>query len=579
MVRDTTVDGDCGAVAYPLSPMQQGMLFHHAEGAAPGIDVEQVVCEMEHPIGAAEFEQAWQAMVRRHDTLRTGFIWSEGGEPRQVVSPPDTVAISVRVLELADAATARRMVQQYLASDRRTGFATLAAPLARVALFRGGDRRAWFVFTYHHLILDARGMLTLFRELMEYHDALVRGETVDWPEPRPYRDYIAWLETLDQHRAEAFWREQLRGLASPTLLPLPAPDVDARSEGPGELAFRLSEAETRRLRAAAERHGVTLNTMLQAAWAVVLSRYTGEDDIVFGAVRACRHIPVEGAAAMVGLLINTVPVRVRLAPAASIGHWVRALREQWLAIRDFEPTPLARIQQCTDLPAGRPLFDTLFNFQEPSWMHALNRLGGRWTQREFDIRSQPNYPLALDIYGDPELLVRAFYNARQFDAAAVGRLLGHYRAAIQSLMDPQVDTLAEVTLLDAPERDLVIRQWNRTAAEDPLDVCVHELFERQAVEQADRIAIADSRDALSYAELNRRANALARRLRALGVQSDTLVAVCLPRSIELIVAWLGVLKSGGAFVSLDPAYPRERLDFQIRDSAARVVITAPASGS
>lgn len=575
MVLGTTVDAGCGGAFYPLSPMQQGMLFHRVNGGGSGVDVEQVICELRHEVSAPEFIEACQTIVRRHDTFRTRFVAPEGTEPRQVVDPAERVVLPVRVLNFAREDDIERILEEYLASDRRAGFASLAAPLARVALFQGGGSRAWFVFTYHHLVLDARGMCVLFEELLDVHDALVAGRIPELPAIHPYGEYIAWLQTLDTRRAEEFWREQLRGFATPTLLPLPQP-AEALAPGddaPGELVMRLSPSETARLRETAKRCDVTLNTVVQAAWAIVLSRYTGENDVIFGAVRACRHVPVEGAANMAGMLINTVPLRVRLAGAASLSHWLRGLREQWVALRDYEHTSLARTQQWSDAPAGRPLFDTLLNFQEPSWSEALRRLGGIWEKRVFEKRSQPNYPLALDVHGDDALLVRAFYDRRRFTADGLARLLQHFRTALLALAEPRLDTLAEVSLLDDAERARVLGQFNATTADYPREICAHVLFETQAAATPHRIAVADAVTTLTYGELNRRANRLARHLRNAGVRPDVAVAVGMRRSVAMLVAWLGVLKAGGAFVPLDPDYPADRLAYQISDCGAPVVIT------
>lgn len=552
--------------------MQQGMLFHSVEGAAPGVDIEQVVCALDHRISAPEFEQAWRLLVCRHETFRTTFTWDPGEEPRQVVLPAEAVVLPFRVLDLAAGADAELMIEEYLAADRRAAFPTLSAPLARVALFQCEDDRAWFVLTYHHLILDARAMAALFRELLDTHDALAAGRRPELPPVRAYAEYISWLGTLDARRAEVFWREHLQGLATPPPLPLAMPADPVGSLVSGELSTRFSAAETEHLRQAAKRYGVTLNTLLQGAWALVLSRHLGEDDVVFGAVRACRHVPVEGAATMVGMLINTVPVRVRLAPDASVEHWLHGLREQWLALRDYEHTPLMQVQRWSGVAGGRPLFETIFNYQEPSWIETLRQLGGRWRERRFEIRSQPNTPLALDLYGDECLLIRAFYDRRRFADAGVGAMLRQFRAAIHSLGSGKVDRLRDVTLLDRWERHQVLRTFNATAVDYPGETTVQREFERQVAAGPERLAVADPAVSLSYGELNERADALSRRLRQLGVRRDAAVAVCMPRAAAMLVAWLGAVKAGGAFVPLDPEYPAERLAFQLQDCGAPVLI-------
>jgi amino acid adenylation domain-containing protein len=307
----------------------------------------------------------------------------------------------------------------------------------------------------------------------------------------------------------------------------------------------------------------------------VLSRYTGEEDVVFGAVRACRYVPIDGANSIVGLFINTVPVRVRLTPGTELRAWLRELREQWIAFREYEHTPLMQAQQYSDVPAGRPLFETLFNYQEPSWDAALRQLGGRWEHRHFEIRSQPNYPLAVDVYGGGATIVKMFYDRRRFADHDVARLLGHYRTVLEALASGTATTLAEIPLLTAREREQLLVGWNRTAADFPGDLTVQRLFEERAADAPDRMAVADTAVRLTYGELNRRANRLAHRLRAHGIGPGGFVALCMDRSAEMMVAWLGVLKAGGAFVPLDPAAPRERLAVQLDDCDATVWLTQP----
>jgi amino acid adenylation domain-containing protein len=554
--------------------MQQGMLFHRLEGNAPGVDVEQVIGELREPVDAARFEQAWREVIARHPALRTGFEFENDREPRQVVHPASRVSLRFQYEEFADEHAARRGLENYLATDRREGFATLAPPLLRVALLRGGPEHYWFVTTYHHLLLDARSMTVMFKEALDLHDALVQGRVLELPPARPYRLYIDWLQTLHLPRAENFWREYLLGFSTTTLLPVAHATRDVEpGEGAGELAFRLPDATTLQLRVVARKYDVTLNTLVQAAWAVVLSRYSGEEDVVFGALRACRKIPVEGAQSIVGLFINTGPVRVHANADVALGPWLRELREQWLAMRDYEHAPLMKIQQWSEVPRGRPLFETILSYQEPAWDAALNALGGPWARRSFDIRAQPNYPLALEVLGGAALTVKFIYDRARFSGEAIARVMGHYCVVLEALAADAVETVGALPLLTEPERHEVLVTWNRTGADFPRHLCVHSEIEAHAATAPERIAVTDASNALTFGELNARANRVAHRLRSLGVSRDTLVAVCMERSVEMIVAWLGVLKAGGAFVPLDPTYPSERLAFQIEDSRVRVLLT------
>ena len=582
MVRETKLSPEGEVDSYPLSPMQQGMLFHRIQGGASGVDVEQVICEVRERVRAARFEQAWREVIERHAALRTGFLWEDGQAPRQVVYPASRVRLDFYHADFGSEQEARHGLAEYLAADRREGFITMMPPLLRVALLRGGPEHFWFVVTYHHLALDARSMTLMFKEAMDRHDALVQGQTLDLPTPRPYRAYIDWLQTHDLKRAESFWREHLRGFEAPTPLPTAriAHERTPISDAAGELAFRLPASTTNALRVTAQRSEATLNTMVQTAWAVLLSRYAGEDEVVFGALRACRKIPVDGADSIIGLFINTVPVRVHTRADMRIGTCVRELREQWVALRDYEHTPLMKVQQWSEIRPGQSLFETIVSYQEPAWDAALNALGGPWAHRHFDIRAQPNYPLALEVLGGETLTVKFIYDPARFTADALARMAGHYRVVLEALARDTCEKLGDLPILTAREQDLVLARWNQTTRSYPADSCVQTQVEAQAELGAERIAVTDSANALTYGELNARANRLAHRLRSLGVGADVPVAVCMDRSAEMVVAWLGVLKAGGAFVPLDPAYPKDRLAFQLEDCAARVVLTqARVSGA
>ncbi|HEY1107666.1 MAG TPA: condensation domain-containing protein, partial [Opitutaceae bacterium] len=484
------------------------MMFHALKGVSD-VDVQQVVCELPEALDPAAFAQAWREMVVRHDALRLSFSWNGAGEPRQSVQPAEETAgaLEVAVKDISAHENARAEIETYLAADRRRGFSSLeAAPLLRVALFTGrasGAPRSWWIATYHHILLDARSMVPLFSDVMACYEALASGEPTSFSRPAPrFSAFAQWLQSVDHARAETFWREHLRGFSTPTTLPIARMSLDAANDhGSADLVEKLSESATTQLRRAAERHAVTLNTLVQAAWALVLSRYSGEDEVVFGALRACRHVPVEGAADMVGLLINTVPVRSRATDATPVTEWLQGLRRQWVAFRDHEHTPLSRVQAWSDVPVGHALFDTLLNFQETSWEAALQGLGGKWAQRRLEIRSRTGYPLAIDVYGGSALMLRAFYERNRFEAAAIARLLGHFRTALEALAADACQTVGDLSLLSAGERQRILVDWNRTDAAYPRATCVHHEFERRVELAPDRIAVTDTATALTYREL------------------------------------------------------------------------------
>ncbi|HWX21796.1 MAG TPA: amino acid adenylation domain-containing protein [Candidatus Binatia bacterium] len=559
--------------SYSLSPMQQGMLFHNVSARETGVDIEQLFCRLPEHVDVRAFEYAWQRVANRHPIFRTTFHWTERSEPWQEVCSQAAFEFKYEDWRRKPAAEQEKLFEAVLQADRQRGFNLSAAPPMRLALFHLGDSASQFLWTVHHLLLDGRGVVPVLNEVFAFYEASVRGEALELPAPRPYREYIDWLRRQDWRPAERFWRQALKGFTAPTPLGIAhAPRQDA---GPirGEQEIGLSASVTAALKSFARQNGFTPNTLLQGAWALLLSRYSREDDVVFGAVRAGRGSNVPGASAIVGLLINTVPVRVRIAPQATLVTWLQTLREAWRALRDFEHTPLANIQSWSDVPRGQPLFETIFNYQDPSWDAALRAQGGKWAKREFGIRSQSNYPLAVDAYGGPALSIKILYHRNRFDDDAITRMLGHFKTLLESMAANPETRVGQLPMLTESERAQLLAKWNDTAAEFPRDKCIHQLFEEQARRTPDALAVEDGKTQLSYAGLNERADLLAAELRGLGVGPDVGVGVCLERSAEMVAAKLAVWKAGGAYVPLDPSHPVERLKFMMADARMPVLLT------
>ncbi|MBU6399797.1 MAG: amino acid adenylation domain-containing protein, partial [Verrucomicrobia bacterium] len=568
-----------GESSYPLSPMQQGMLFHSLDARKAGVDIEQILCRLHEDLQVPVLERAWRHLVERHDIFRTSFHWTDAGEPCQTVHPRVRLHWEEKDWRGLSVVEREHRLETYLQAERRRGFNLALAPLARVTLIRIGDADYWLLWTFHHLLLDGRAVHLACNEVFAIYEAGCAGRQPDLAPPRPYRDYIDWLQRQDRRRAEKFWRNALAGFLHPTVLAVDrgpgvrASDAGSYSESYGEQTIRLSVETTTRLRALATRHGATLNTLLHGAWALLLSRYSGEEDVVFGAVRACRRASVADAESIVGLFINTVPVRVRVSPATPLGPWLEGLRADWVAMRQFEHSPLSRIQGWSQAPKGQPLFQTLLNFQEPSWDAALRAQGGLWATREFTIRSQSNYPLVVDAVGGEALRVNLLYERHRFEAQAVARLGGHLQTLLEGLVEGSDRPLAVLPWLTPAEHQQLVLEWNQTRVDFPQDQLVPDRFEELAAKQPQALAVAAPDRQLTYGELNQRAERLAARLRELGVSPDQLVAVCVERSAGMIVAWLAAFKAGGAYLPLDPDYPAERLAFMLDDARPRVLIT------
>ena len=556
--------------AYLLSPMQQVMLYSSLSARQPGVDIQQVLCLWPEAVNPAALERSWQRVAERHAVLRTSFHWNNSAKPNQEVS--HGVSLQVHYKDWSDITVAQRQnaFETWLQSDRLRGFDLAAAPLMRVALFRLGNSQHQLVWTFHHLLLDMRGIVIVLNEVFAFYEAFQRGEDLELPQPRPYRDHIDYLHKQHSSEAEAFWRQAMKGFTAPTPLTV----AHAACEDVGETReqeTRLSGALTSALNSLATENNFTPNTVVQGAWALLLSRYSGEEDVVFGAVRACRRSTVEGAESIAGLFINTLPVRVRVNPGMPLLPWLAELRQTWTALRPFEHTPLASIMGWSDLPGDTPPFASLVNFQHQPWTADLPP-GSPGARCEFSIRQHANCPLALDASGGDALVLKILYHRSRFDDASIMRMLGHLQTLLEGMVANPFQSLGELPLLTEAELQLLVA-WNDTAVAHPKQKRVQELFAEQAARTPDALAVADEKQRLSYRELDEWADQLAQRLQTLGAGPEICVAVCLERSVEMVVALLAVLKAGGAYVPLDPAYPKERLAFVLEDCLAQVLVT------
>ena len=559
------------ATAYPLSPLQHGMLFHAIAAPGSGVDLEQMVCTLREEIDPAALRAAWRQVIARHPILRTAFHWET--EPEQRVS--EKVDAPWHEEDWRETATEDResRLAAWLRDDRRRGFAMDEAPLMRLVLIQFDAQEFRLVWTFHHALLDGRSFPIVLREVFAFYAALRAGTAPALPLPRPYRDHIDWLQTLDAPASAAYWRETLRGFTAPTPLVIEGLPGRAPEHAQGDCDIRLSTATTSALRDLAAAHDLTLNTLVQGAWSLLLSRYSGESDIVFGATRACRRSTIEGAGEMVGLFINTLPVRVRLAPDAPLIPWLRELRAQWIALRPHEHTPLASVQAWSEVPGGRPLFESIVVFENHELNAILRAPGGAWDHREFRLYEQTNFALTLAAYAGPQLCLRLEFDRARFASETIGRLLGHLRVILESFAAHPHQSLREVPLLTAAERRQLLVDWNPPGASTGPDTTLHEIFAHQAARTPDAIALTCEDQSLTYRELDARSSHVAAHLRALGVGPEVIVGLCMERSLDLIVGLLAILKASGAYLPIDLAYPPERLAFILSDAQAPVLLT------
>jgi surfactin family lipopeptide synthetase C len=558
---------------YPLSPIQQGMLFHSLHD--PLSYFVQIQLTIDELLDLDAFKQSWQEVVQRHPVLRTLFVWERREKPLQVVVRQATLPWDELDWRGLSREQQREQLDGYLHADQQRGFDLARAPLMRVAVIRMDEQRYTCVWSRHHIISDALSTAQVLRDVFALYEARRNNQPVSLPPTRPFRDYIRWLQSQDLQQAEAFWRENLAGITRPVALGVDQAPGSPPSEHPSyaEQHVRVAADSTEALSAFARRHQLTLNTLVQGAWAMLLSRYSGADDVLFGATIAVRPASLEGVETIVGPLINTLPLRVRLSPEDRLVPWLQQIQRQQAEILHYGYSPLLEIQGWSSVPRGTPLFESIVAFHNnltPSTVH------GRERALQIDEMLNPeltNYPLNVEVYHGAELVFSLTYDRDRFSDDAIAQMLGHLHTILSGFLADPAQRLLDLPLLTPSDTDRILRQWNNTAVEYPHTATLHQLFEDQARRIPDAVAVVYDEQQISYAELDRRANQLAHYLQRLGVGPDVRVGISLERSIEMVVGLMGIAKAGGCYVPLDPTYPQERLQFMLEDAQVRVLLT------
>ncbi|MCK6190647.1 non-ribosomal peptide synthetase [Pseudomonas sp. EYE_354] len=550
---------------YPLSPMQQGMLFHTLYAQGDDTYVNQLAVDVEG-LDVQRFRQAWQATLEAHDILRSGFIWQNGSEqPLQWVRR--SVELPLTVLDWRDRSPAARDVEAFAAEDRRQGFDLAQAPLLRLTLIRLDEQRYHLIYTHHHILMDGWSNAQLLAHML----ARYAGEP-SAKAPGRYRDYIQWLQRQDAAASQAFWLERLGHLDGPTLLASALPRQDAPGRGYAETDLLLEASATRRLATFAGEQKVTVNTLVQAAWLLLLQRYTGQQCVTLGTTVSGRPAQLPGIEEQVGLFINTLPLIAEPQAHQSVGEWIVQVQALNLALREHEHTPLYDIQRWAG-SAGEALFDSILVFENFPVAQSLQQGGSdglRFSAAQ--NHEHTNYPLALTVHSGERLSLSLGYQRERFGEQTVEGLLGHLRHLLEQFVNAPAQALGQLSTLLAAEHQAMVHAWN-PPQDAPADACVHQTFEAMARACGAAPALILDAQQLSYAELNRDANRLAHTLRELGVGPDVLVGVAVGRSLDMIVGLLAILKAGGAYVPLDPQYPSQRLGWMIEDSGLHLLLT------
>jgi amino acid adenylation domain-containing protein/non-ribosomal peptide synthase protein (TIGR01720 family) len=535
---------------YGLSPLQTAMLFHTLSGVNPEALFIQLTCSLRGQVNFPALKKAWQRLIDRHPIFRTAYEWEELDEPVQVVHRRAEMPIEYLDWMGQSADEEASAFRSLLDADRERQFELSKPPLMRLTLIRVGDDFHRLVWSHHHLLGDGWSGPLILQEVFSFYEGYERGVEQEMEDRAPYRDYIAWLSRQDSKKAERYWRDRLKGFEHPVRLWIDR--GQARLSGRREIfedqRARLSEAVSGKLQGFARKRRLTMNTILQGVWAMLLGKYSGNEDLVFGATVSGRPVDLAGSDSIIGPFINTLPIRIKLAYQSPIVSWLGEIQKEQVEFGQYAYSSL--VEQYSDAPPGAPLYESILIFENYPTERSTRR-----SKRAVEISGvkapvRTKYPLTIVSGQHSEIPVTIAYDLSRFDRQDITRLLEHLLNLIQGLAANPDQPLWSLSLLSRKEREQLLSNWRGAREADEDEISALRLIEAQAENRSDAIAVTCGDRFLSYDELNKRSNQLAAYLRRLGVKPETKVGVYLEDPISLLAGALGIIKAGGACIRL-----------------------------
>lgn len=560
---------------YPLSPMQQGMLFHSELQEHDGNYIIQFTCTLRGDLNSDQFTQAWQTVVDRHPSLRAKIFTLPGCDPLQVVVNHAELPWVLHDWRNQTRDQQATQWSQLVSDDRLMGFNPQSAPMMRCALAQTGEHEWKFLWSHHHLLTDGWCLPILLNDAISVYESALAGKTFTQNSPRPYRDYIEWLSTRSLEEARQFWRHNLRDFDTPTSIGAIPSSTNQNEPAYHDESIELDEVLSNQLRQLSKQHSLTLSLIIQGAWSIVLSRYSGMNDVVFGATVSGRPPEIADVDGMIGLFINTLPVRVGIHPNQTLIEFFKNIREDQLTRDEFAYTPLVEIHSCTDVPVRQPLFESIVIFENYPVDEMLDQKVANLQFDDVKVMEQTSFPFTLTASPGKRIPIKLTCETSKMDANQSRRLLQHFTNLLESIsihIDGTVESWRH-SMIPPVEYATLIQNGNETQTHTAHhELAFPYLFEMQVRAHPDRVAVSFENQAVTYAELNSLANQVANQLQSLNIGSGQSVAIYLNRSADMLAALIGVQKTGAAYIPLDPSYPLDRITYMIEDSGADIIL-------
>ncbi|QMT19178.1 amino acid adenylation domain-containing protein [Bacillus velezensis] len=558
---------------YPLSFMQEGMLFHSLLDHDSRAYFEQAVFTINGQLDRERFQKSIDAVFERYDIFRTTFIHKNVAKPRQVVLKNRPSRVQFHDISHLDEKAQDKYADRFRKEDKDKGFDLQSDPLMRVSILKKAPERYVCIWSHHHIVMDGWCFGIVMKEFLMIYQSLGDGRLPSLEPVQPYGKYIKWLMKQDRKEAEIFWKTRLADLEQSASLPKKSAEPNGELE---QAVFTISEEQTNELKNIAARAGATLNTVFQALWGILLQRVSRCDDAVFGSVVSGRPSDLAGVEKMVGLFINTIPVRVK-SGSFSFLELVRHLQQETLQAEAYSYYPLYDIQ--AQSPLKQALFDHIIVFENVPAQREIENVSQAgsfdFAVEDFTMEEVTNYGCSIKVIPGSSLYIRLNFDTGIYDRVFMKNIETFLRHMMKSVISDPEMSASEIALLDACEARNMLDAFNRTETVEPPAPTLHGLFTRRAALSPHRPALRFPGGMLTYAELDQYTDRLAVWLRQKGVRKESMVGVLAERSPEMVVSVLAVLKAGGAYVPLDPDYPEDRLRYMLEDCGACLLLAQP----
>ncbi|MEO6230170.1 MAG: amino acid adenylation domain-containing protein [Ferruginibacter sp.] len=563
---------------YRLSGLQQGMLFHGLYDQGVGAYIEQFKCDLTG-VDLEILNQSWDHIIESHSILRTSFNYDAFKVPVQCVHR--TVKLPIVLLDFSKITESERAAKldEYEATDRTTEFDFKVAPLMRLSLIKLDENKHRMIWTSHHILFDGWSLPILMREFLTAFEQLKSGDPLAHFEEDRFEDYIRYIDRIDKVAEESYWRNYLKGIEYSTMLPFIGVAAD-RNKGLGKyqtLRLILDTSTTGKINQFAQRQRLTVNTLIQGVWSYLLHQYTGNSDVVFGVTVSGRPSDLPGVEHRVGMYINALPFHSVLMEEQNIVQWLQDIQAGQVNSRQYQFTPLQQLQSWAGIHGD--WFDTMMTFEN----FPVNKMLGskEWSLKVENIHfiEHTNYPLNVIIESAEEINVSFSFNKALLDEVQVSRIRGHFENVLLQIIANEESDIAGLKLLTTAEKQQLLGAFNNTTQEYPQEQTISSLFEAQVLKTPEAVAVLFEGNKITYQELNERSSQLAHYLVAKGIGKDILVPICIERGIEMLIGLLGILKTGAAFVPVDPEYPEDRINYMLHDAGAAIAVSSAESSS